>query len=857
MLIKKCCLWSLSVILCLLLAACNEEESTTTSTENNGHTGPKTDPATQQQLSEEGDCANFDFSPYMQNGKLTLSIHLRVLRDKAKVYPTAETQQPNKTLEFGKTLMHRGELSNGRIKVATLGMGKDQQLGWVSRKDLLCTSKPIINPEKGLEKKFYIKTENRKRKPGEPAFINAYPMPAAQCNGKCRELSRFTMYFIVDQHKDWYLLADDYHITLPLVGWVQKKDGYLWDTAYGLRPRDDLKYVDEQGNESEGAECVYQSLDDAINKHHCMPVLGGNSWYQGFVRIPLLDIVDSKGNHIPPKNLTDKKASPKAFYKVALAVPGVGVTKDFQMTPKTLGDPSINLEPMKFIDVFFLIDGTDSMQSVIETIRGKNGKPGLVQNIANTLEGAENFKGAKFRFGFRVYRDIYSGDKNLGQGLPLEAQHCEELPDDYLEKNRKKFQDQIANVQASDYFSGPRNYPENLFGGLKQVLNRDLRSCPGHTKLLFIIGDHGYSRGAVTMNHLRQFITRLKRDKGRFATFFIQTPNKTSTARKPDAYKQAYGMYCNQGYEFLQIVLEGKSRSKNDNYLFRLQDESASPNPTDTQCEQYQQIPANQLGNHILEQIKGFSNTRILSELTVDLRGGKALKKAIESLQRKHTDVPGLFWDFVEDGNCEILGKQCDKSVYDVTFKGYIPVSDNISLDVWMIGNQLENFQKILQNFRKLGPIIDKREEMVRTLVEALTIRVMKPAIQPGEKIANYIQRKAGLPVSRNTILLSYDPEKQLKHESIVPDCELERLVVLATKMEKMLSIIYEGYYRPIPQLKPYPKDTCTRASEIGKRIPFFSGRITKKRLGEDDTYSYEHGFRGMTIYWVPEEYLP
>jgi hypothetical protein len=680
-------------------------------------------------------------------------------------------------------------------------------------------------------------------------------MPAAQCNGKCRELSRFTMYFIVDQHEDWYLLADDYHIDLPLVGWVQKKDGYLWDTAYGLRPRDDLKYVDEQGNEGEGAECVYQSLDDAINKHRCMPVLGGNSWYQGFVRIPLLDIVDSKDNHIPPKNLTDKKASPKAFYKVALAVPGVGVTKDFQMTPKTLGDPSINLEPMKFIDVFFLIDGTDSMQSVIETIRGKNGKPGLVQNIANTLEGAENFKGAKFRFGFRVYRDIYSGDKNLGQGLPLEAQHCEELPDDYLEKNRKKFQDQIADVQASDYFSGPRNYPENLFGGLKQVLNRDLRSCPGHTKLLFIIGDHGYSRGAVTMNHLRQFITRLKRDKGRFATFFIQTPNKTSTARKPDAYKQAYGMYCNQGYEFLQIVLEGKSRSKNDNYLFRLQDESASPNPTDTQCEQYQQIPANQLGNHILEQIKGFSNTRILSELTVDLRGGKALKKVIESLRRKHTDVPGLFWDFVEDGNCEILGKQCDKSVYDVTFKGYIPVSDNISLDVWMTSNQLLNFKQLLQIFK--NPTIDKREEMARTIAEDLAIRLKKPPINPGDNIADYIQRQAGLPVSRNTILLSYDPEEQLKYESIVPDCELDRLVLLATKIDEMLSIVYEGPYRPIPLLKPYPKDTCTRASEIGKRIPFFSGRIAKERLGKDNTYSYEHEFRGTTIYWVPEEYLP
>jgi hypothetical protein len=239
----------------------------------------------------------------------------------------------------------------------------------------------------------------------------------------------------------------------------------------------------------------------------------------------------------------------------------------------------------------------------------------------------------------------------------------------------------------------------------------------------------------------------------------------------------------------------------------------------------------------------------------VDLRGGKALKKVIESLRRKHTDVPGLFWDFVEDGNCEILGKQCDKSVYDVTFKGYIPVSDNISLDVWMTSNQLLNFKQLLQIFK--NPTIDKREEMARTIAEDLAIRLKKPPINPGDNIADYIQRQAGLPVSRNTILLSYDPEEQLKYESIVPDCELDRLVLLATKIDEMLSIVYEGYYRPIPLLKPYPKDTCTRASEIGKRIPFFSGRIAKERLGKDNTYSYEHEFRGTTIYWVPEEYLP
>jgi hypothetical protein len=207
MLIKKCCLWCLSVILCLLLAACGGPEPDPEE--------PTPTPEPVIALSEEGDCANFDLSPHMQNGELTFSTHLRVLRDKAKVYPTAKAQQPNKTLAFSTLLQHREEISNGRIKVATLRMGKDEQLGWVSRKDLLCASKPIKN--------FYIKTENRERKPGEPAFINAYPMLAAQCNDKCRELSRLTMYFIVDQHKDWYLLAADYHITLPLVGWCKKK----------------------------------------------------------------------------------------------------------------------------------------------------------------------------------------------------------------------------------------------------------------------------------------------------------------------------------------------------------------------------------------------------------------------------------------------------------------------------------------------------------------------------------------------------------------------------------------------------------------------------------------------------------
>jgi hypothetical protein len=531
------CLLSMGVILCLLLAACEDETATPP------YEGPEPPKSTaiRPQQSEEGDCANFDFSPYMrQDGKLDLSIQLRVLRDMAKVYPSAQAQQPNKTLlAFSTPLRHGGELSDGRIKVAKLG--QDEPLGWVSLNDLLCTNRPIIDPDKRLEKRFFIKTEIQQRKQGKSsAFVNAYPMPKEQCYGKCRKLSPFTMYFVVDQEKDWYLLADDYHITHPLVGWVRKTDGFLWNTAYGLRPRDDLEYVDKQGNVIDGAVCVYRSLYDALNNHHCIPVLGGKRWYQSSVRIPMLDIVDRNGSHIPPKDFAeyDKKGGRNAFYKVAIS---------------------------------------------------------------------------------------------------------------------------------------------------------------------------------------------------------------------------------------------------------------------------------------------------------------------------------SMVWEFIAQENCETLGKQCNESVYDTTFEGYIPVSDDISLDVWMTGNQLLDFkQNVLRIFKDI-PIqrsSAKRAQIVRTIAETLKIRLMEPEIDPEETFADYIQRKGGLPVSRNSLLLSYTPE-QLEDESIVPDCELERLVALATNKETMLSIIYEGNYRPVFKAEQYPESGCTKASQNGKRIPFISSRITKKPLGDDDTYRYDHEFRGKIIYWVPQEYLP
>jgi hypothetical protein len=860
-------------ILALLLAACEEEsvpEKEQPKPEFFSEPDREIGAPVQPKKSGEGDCANFDLSPYIdENGKLDLSIQLRILRDQANVYPSPEAQQPKSQVAFS-TPLKPDEIKQGLIKVIKLG--EDEPLGWISQEDLLCSNRPLIDPNKGLEKKFFIKTEIQQRKAGEPlAFVNAYPMPDKQCHNKCRELSRFAMYFIVDQQDDWYLLADDYHITRPLVGWVRKSDGYLWDTAYGLRPRDNLKYVDKTG-EAEGTICVYRSLENAINNHHCMPVLGGKSWYQISQRIPLLDIVDHNGAHIPPVKLADSGNRPDAFYKVALAMPGVGTNPDAKgqltITPEQLREPSIEeaLASMKFIDVLFLIDGTASMQPVIDMIRGTYGVPGLVQTIANRLRNDPDFKASKLRFGFRIYRDNYGRWSELGEAMSLPAKHCQELPANYLEQNLSKFQQHIAKVQVSKDDKGQDDYPENLFGGLNQVLKKDLRACAAHTKLLFVIGDHGYdenarrakARSVFSINQLESLISKRKgENNGRWVTFFIQTPNKAHAAKTPKAYNRAYELYCTQAYAFVQQMLKG-TKSRPEDYIIRLQEPLRS---TESLCGDWNPTPMNadKLGEHILGAVKGFSKYSIMEELTVDLRGGAGLKKAIERLRQKHTDIPGLFWEFIEHESCETLGEQCTQRVYETNFEGYIPVTDDITLDVWMTGRQILDWkQGILSVFEGIYTQRSsvRRAEIEKTIAENLKLRLRKPEISASETYAEYLQRKKGLPVRTQSPLLSYTPT-QLRDKGKVPDCEIDRLAVWATNVGDMLGIIHGGRFRPDFRAERFPKSACPKASDNGKQIPFIDGSIGKKPLGKDDSYRYDHKFRKTIIYWVPQEYLP
>jgi len=163
-----------------------------------------------------------------------------------------------------------------------------------------------------------------------------------------------------------------------------------------------------------------------------MPVIGNldRRWYTFKHHIPIIDKVQYKS---------------KYFYKIA--APTVAVAVDpgkeaEESTPTTsdqkgalgvqaaIGDDTntfafmngLNeLEKLKFVDVFFLVDATKSMGPYIDQVFD------VIKHIQSSLEKKSGWKGTTFRYGFRVYRDTYDKvncKKGVCEGLPLNSKNC-------------------------------------------------------------------------------------------------------------------------------------------------------------------------------------------------------------------------------------------------------------------------------------------------------------------------------------------------------------------------------------------------------------------------------------------------
>ena len=347
--------------------------------------------------------------------------------------------------------------------------------GWILKQDVLCARTPMV-ADNGPELLFYIRTTTAPRE--TPETIAAYDSSSG--GKKIRELSRFDSYYVMDEQDGRYLLSKQYSSdeTNKLVGWVDKDKGFIWPTAFGLRPVETLE------NE---VVMAYAKSDPKYESP--IPIIGGGShWYKIGLRIPA-------------------QQQQNDFYQVVLPISGTGMCQyqgnKYVVCPQGLKrSVEIGSDSLQHVDILFLLDGTQSMQNYIEAAKH------AARAIIDQVPKDSHFKALQFRFAFRVYRDQYASKNELDEGLPFgrilgpdgKFTSVDDCNQDHAKENVVTFEKTMGQVKAST--DDHDDFAENLNGGLDKALT-DLRiSCKQNAKILFVIGDSGYDPVA-------------QRDKGR------------------------------------------------------------------------------------------------------------------------------------------------------------------------------------------------------------------------------------------------------------------------------------------------------------------------------------------------------
>ncbi|GAB0056391.1 hypothetical protein SIID45300_00697 [Candidatus Magnetaquicoccaceae bacterium FCR-1] len=863
-------------------------------------------PAAWAKESQPGSCATFDFSGFYQNDKLQWAGVARVLRNNAPLFDAATGEKKTGSLPFNQQAEIQEEKKD-RVKIRAFRFkDRPETTGWVAKSDLLCRNLPIKS-DSGLEMKFFIKTSTVARDDsGQEPKVQPYQDPELkECvggAGHCREgASRFHMYFVFDETDKAVLLADRYRLEEDgiLLGWVDKGNGFLWNNAFSLRPKETLTSPDQQ---TPGTLCTYENLDDAVNRNAaaCQPVVGGKEWFRSSLRIPVLDMVNAKNQHVAPSGI-DGEGGQRLFYKVALARPGlVGrrVNEEKVAISPTLASRILpeykNLSAKKKVDIFFLLDATASMEPVIDAVRGTSDKSGVIQEIIHTLKNTQGFKETQFRFGFRVYRDPYAdklfpgtpGD-GIGEGHPFND-HCEQ--DAATQKTEfAKFEEAIAKVKVTQGDTED-DYQENLYGGLEQALKSDMTACPDHLKLLFVIGDSGYTstrvesdrrgRGHAVAKYdhpvTREALGKLLRGgaeagakSNNVIPFFIQTPYKGELMKHAQSYRLAYEQFEAQTRHLLEQSLPATDVQAGavKDHWFRLEEEK--------------------LISRLVTKVETLSSSALIDEIILDVRGGAALNAVIDRLRRERIDIPGVYWHILQRGSCGELGRQCEDRVYDTTRIGYIEADDKVAEELWISSGALSSWIRILKGFEGYFDLPENqlRRALISAMLLGLQQEIRRPPIDvAGETPAEYAQRRGGLPVRRHSPLLSYpvpslsaenttrnkdgrlvvldaknNPMKDKAGQEILaaPACELRRLALWAIKSKELLEIVERDHVRPVYKALPHQPRQCPDATTNGRALPQINEAISQTPLGPDKNYRFGHEIGGMRGYWVPQEYLP
>ncbi len=823
------------------------------------------------QAAIEGSCEGYFDLPtasgsLRRDGTVIRNEPIPALRDGVQVRERpSDTARAVETLKFGERVFITKH-DNGFYAVNRDSRQDNlPDFGWVDGRDLLCANLPLVN-ETGISRKFIVRTQATYSGDGSGALTAKAGPDTDACvesNGSCRQLTRFNIFYVygLDEARQRVLLlgSPETRGAEALIGWVNFDDGYFWDTRFGMRPKENLVFENGSGALTAGAErraCLYQTLEEAENAdpNVCyVPILGGNRWFKYALRIPIFERVEYNGEN---------------YFRVALPSAGVGENASEDVLTQVQGlDSAISaLQNLTNLDVFFLLDGTQSMQPHIDSIIGSEGQKGVLEAIQAAFANDPRFESVRIRYGYRVYRDHYAGDFGIGEGLPFDN-NCNPTQED-LDANHQKFQSEIKTIdtkKGSDSGIRDSDHEENLILGLAFAAD-DMVTCTQNTKLLFVVGDTGYDlatqqeRGTPigSEEEVLGYLTQsFSTDVDPIIPFFIQVPRVS----KKESYEIAYQKFTTQARFFTERIgqhflsnLKGASEANISEHFFSL--DGKEPEVAQTELIEF-----------VLNRVSGFGDQRPVNEIIAELQGGAALVDIISALQSDDASVPALRLAQIEKRICEELGDACTERVFNDVTEGYIKDNEDAVLDVWVFSDEFRNWQLKLDIMAQSNQLTAKElsRTIVRMMVDGLenatgdTLeQVTGGQLSPGEmnmSMAEFLKRKHGLPTGSQSPLLNYTigdfvymHDNTAANSELVEICELYRVARWLESHREVFAAVDDT---EVPLFTLEDSTGCEMRQPTPELV--YGGR---ERF-PDRAMSFRHEQMDAGFFWLPNQYLP
>ena len=700
--------------------------------------------------------------------------------------------------------------------------------GWVDQQHLLCRRDPL-RLDTGIWRRAFIKTETR-----------VYEDSQGGCEvDACRGIIEFAWPFIYAERDGKLLVSESaqlHGVSANILGWLDSNDAILWNNASALRPSEKLDDV-----YPEDYVCAYLSPESINDPEQCRPVLGGERWFESNLRLPILSDVGDDAT---------------GYWRVLAQGAGSNLSRS-QLLDNVLSTNSDANPILSNLDVMLVIDGSRSMGSVINAIQGTADNLSLAERLAKQLADKTNNR-SNFRIGFQIYRDSrLNGPDGVRNSLSYS------LADKPCRSDPSSFYHTFAEVKAQDN-GWDSDFVENVYGGIMRGI-KNLHSCPEHSKLIIVIGDHGYNSNKQSdRDHQSYSTSSIIRALYRDRLFvqppillFIQTPASTNNTNQ-GAYDSAYDLFADQARQLSEAWMLSNPQYKDlsaDEFNREVRRAIAS---------QFKRLQATDSSDQLLDAIVdtigigAFFNPDLSAEI---LSSGEATVEAIERMRKMepYARMPILLWGIAKP----TLRQSHQLGTFDTVQELYIPKSqsDKLIREVLVTDGQLNDWQGVLKAFRQLQPGRQTREQLLAVLKQKVGTNLgvnLDDTAYSDKPMGEILQLKSGLPYGFDSPILQYT-ENDIMVD--MPVCELAHVVEVAVSHLALFDAIEQGNGLPTFSYEPLNRLLCISMSSKGRALRRINwGDISIQPLNissGNQERSFLFSANNDRFYWLPIEWLP